>query len=388
MRTAELRPLQVLRAQVPCFCSEFDGNAQPRRVLGWSRRPSNAEAERISVTCPTCSAPLSVRRAYAGHHVLCKTCGHEFLVENIVDSPRATRPESAKGHLFDRLYGEPEIPGSTVEPTRNIGETSELVGELATLRAQRDQVRAELATREKEHARLQSEHDAALKQIEEACGEQERLKKEHARLLSEHDAALKQIEEACGEQERLKSELNQQRQDHEHLGANSRRSGMPLAVLLPERLRLSGMRAIRSAARPGRSERRSGGFRPSFLPRESLAVSLHSARRSFRPVESRPSNFTALWRKLASNRTSSARRSRISRLSSMPLTPNATSSARRSRISRLNSMPVMPNATTWPARSSGSIMTSGQHTPGTRRSPASSVGETTSFPQGTSSWNG
>ena len=140
--------------------------------------PGSPEVDRISVACPMCSVSLSVRQDYAGHHVCCRTCGHKFLVENIVDAPRPAGSESAEKDLFDRLYGEPETSGSTGEPSRNVGETSELSGELEGLLAKLDQVRAELARREQELARLRSELDLALKQIEEGRGEQERLESE------------------------------------------------------------------------------------------------------------------------------------------------------------------------------------------------------------------
>ena len=62
------------------------------------------ESDRFNVNCPTCTATLSVRRAYAGQYVRCRKCNSNFLVPNIIEAPKPERPKSAEPDLFDQLY--------------------------------------------------------------------------------------------------------------------------------------------------------------------------------------------------------------------------------------------------------------------------------------------
>jgi chromosome segregation ATPase len=164
--------------------------------------PAGPEADRLTVTCPNCAVVLSIRRARAGHHVRCRSCQHKFLVENVVETPVATRPERAEGDVFDRLYRNLEEPDADEPPFPAAATPRAGAGELAELRAERDKLRDELAAIHEDHAHLRSDRDTVAAQLHEIQDEHHRLvlerdtdRKEHERLLAE----LASIRDALGD---------------------------------------------------------------------------------------------------------------------------------------------------------------------------------------------
>jgi chromosome segregation ATPase/ribosomal protein L37AE/L43A len=158
--------------------------------------PSRPAAERMTVSCPGCSAALSVRRELAGQHVRCKNCDHKFLVEKIAELPVSPRTRVAERDLFDHLYGSSES-ADTTEPSPQVAE-----GELAAIRARSEQLQADLATLQEQHSRLEMERDSVAGQLEQLRGEQALLQSVQQQSQEERDrldAELASIRHALGD---------------------------------------------------------------------------------------------------------------------------------------------------------------------------------------------
>ncbi|MGC8643936.1 MAG: hypothetical protein ACP5XB_29100, partial [Isosphaeraceae bacterium] len=97
------------------------------------RLPERPAVERMIVTCPGCSASLSVRKVLTGQHVRCKNCNHKFLVEKIASLPASPMSAAPERDVFDHLYA----PGEQMAPAQTPSGSD---SELAAIRAERDQL--------------------------------------------------------------------------------------------------------------------------------------------------------------------------------------------------------------------------------------------------------
>ena len=141
------------------------------------------ESDRFNVNCPTCTATLSVRRAYAGQYVRCRKCNSNFLVPNIIEAPKPERPKSAEPDLFDQLYKDIEETPSGEQAASEPGPAAALPEkELAAIAEQVDQLLSELESLREERDRIESERISALAQIDELRAERDRQSAELATL--------------------------------------------------------------------------------------------------------------------------------------------------------------------------------------------------------------
>ena len=133
------------------------------------------ESDRFNVNCPTCTATLSVRRAYAGQYVRCRKCNSNFLVPNIIEAPKPERPKSAEPDLFDQLYKDIEETPSGEQAASEPGPAAALPEkELAAIAEQVNQLLSELESLREERDRIESERISALAQIDELRAERDR----------------------------------------------------------------------------------------------------------------------------------------------------------------------------------------------------------------------
>jgi predicted Zn finger-like uncharacterized protein len=157
------------------------------------RPQSRSAADRMTMNCPSCASSLSVRRELAGQHVRCKSCNHKFLVPKIVEFPDTPAPASVDEDLFDHLYANVEPANVSAPSSPTSHGSSEVDADAAAIRAQRDELQAELASLREEHSLHKADHDSTTNQLE--------------RLQSEYSQLQSALREAQAERERLGSEL-------------------------------------------------------------------------------------------------------------------------------------------------------------------------------------
>jgi DNA-directed RNA polymerase subunit RPC12/RpoP len=165
-------------------------------------RLDEAEEDRISVDCPTCSTPLSVRKSYVGQYVRCKKCTEKFLVPNVVSPTPAggfARAQEEDADLFSQIYRELDRPDDEAQqPAHGVGivETGSH-SEIRTLAGEEEGPEALLRVLQDRVAATEAARDAAMAQIETLRGDNERLRRERDELRSgaRHDQAARDAEQ-------------------------------------------------------------------------------------------------------------------------------------------------------------------------------------------------
>jgi chromosome segregation ATPase len=164
------------------------------------------QAERIVVTCPNCTAALSVRRACLGWQVRCKLCDVPFVVADL-SGPRPSGLEQ------DRASADNGRDVLCEELERFRGEREQISAENQRLQAAHDQIRAEherlqAAHTELEaaHVRLQASHTELLTADRALASEIEALRAAHDRIAAARDRLQAERDEAAKDREGLAAE--------------------------------------------------------------------------------------------------------------------------------------------------------------------------------------
>ncbi|HZW33340.1 MAG TPA: hypothetical protein VFF52_21665 [Isosphaeraceae bacterium] len=185
------------------------------------------QAERIVVTCPSCTTALSVRRAYLGQQVRCKQCDVPFVVADLPGPrPSGLEPDRAPAdHGLDVLCQERE---------RLRGEREQISTENQRLQAAHDQIQAEHARLqtahrdlEAAHVRLQASHNELLTADQARASEIEALRAAHGqmaaardRLQAERDEAARERDALAVERNALQARVDRLREERDHLEAD------------------------------------------------------------------------------------------------------------------------------------------------------------------------
>ncbi len=153
--------------------------------------------ERIEISCPECTAGLSVRAIYVGQHVRCRKCNHKFLVVKPADSSLPSRLESTSSHVgLDTL----DLLARLSSPGPG---SNDLQQAHDALQAAHHEIQAAHDELQTAHARLQAEYDA--------------FAPEYSRLAALGAQLAGELEETKADRDRLASELSEIKSDLETL---------------------------------------------------------------------------------------------------------------------------------------------------------------------------
>jgi len=157
----------------------------------------SSEVDRMSVVCPSCSASLRVRSIHAGRYVRCGQCEEKFVVPSVVQAPGQANLTSIDANLLNQLNGKLEHPHADPQP----GEAARAVSELETVRGVLGRFLAEFGTLQQDRVRIRMERNTIRDRFKRLRGKYELLKSERDNDRSEHQrlgAELATIREALG----------------------------------------------------------------------------------------------------------------------------------------------------------------------------------------------
>ena len=159
----------------------------------------NSQVDRLSVVCPSCSAPLKVRSIYAGRHVRCCHCEKKFLAPGMVQSPEQANLTSIDVNLLSQLLGKLEHSHADGQPREAARAVFESDSE--TVRGVLERMLAEFDTLQEDRVRIRMERNTIRARFKKLRGKYERLKSERDNELHEHQrlgAEYATISEALG----------------------------------------------------------------------------------------------------------------------------------------------------------------------------------------------
>ncbi|MBV8130155.1 MAG: hypothetical protein JO114_21100, partial [Planctomycetaceae bacterium] len=159
----------------------------------------SSEVDRMSVVCPSCSAPLRVRSTYAGRYVRCGHCEEKFLVPSVVQAQRQANLTSIDANLLNQLIGKLEHPHADLQSREAAWAVSE--SERETVRGVLGRILADFGTLQEDRVRIRMERNTIRAQFKRLRGKYELLKSERDNDRSEHQrlgAELATISEALG----------------------------------------------------------------------------------------------------------------------------------------------------------------------------------------------
>ncbi len=159
----------------------------------------SSEVDRMSVVCPGCSASLRVRSIYAGPYVRCGQCEEKFLVPSVVQAQRQANLTSVDADLLNQLNGKLEHPHADPQPREAARAVSE--SEPETVREVLSRMLADFGTLQEDRVRIRMERNTIRAQLKKLRGKYELLKSERDNDRSEHQrlgAEYATISEALG----------------------------------------------------------------------------------------------------------------------------------------------------------------------------------------------
>ena len=162
----------------------------------------SSEVDRMSVVCPSCSASLRVRSIYAGRYVRCAHCEEKFLVPSVVQAQRQANLRSIDANLLNQLNGKLEHTHADPQPREAARAVSE--SELEAVRGELGRILADLAdfgTLQEDRVRIRMERNTIRARFKKLRGKYELLESERDNDRSEHQrlgAELATIREALG----------------------------------------------------------------------------------------------------------------------------------------------------------------------------------------------
>ncbi|MGO9601141.1 MAG: MJ0042-type zinc finger domain-containing protein, partial [Isosphaeraceae bacterium] len=159
----------------------------PAAIKSWDEH--GAGAERMMMHCPSCSATLSIRRAYAGSEVECKKCRHQFLVQKTEELPPLSLPEPPGQGLIDHFCRTPEPNGNAPpKPAVTNGQAEAEQSLRASFARECERLRGWFEDLEQDRAQVLSERNALAGQLEEARKQYDLLlaEAEHSKQESNH----------------------------------------------------------------------------------------------------------------------------------------------------------------------------------------------------------
>ncbi len=159
----------------------------------------SSEVDRMSVVCPGCSASLRVRSIYAGRYVRCGQCEEKFLVPSVVQAQRQANLTSVDANLLNQLNGKLEHPHADPQPREAARAVSE--SEPETVREVLSRMLADFGTLQEDRVRIRMERNTIRAQLKKLRGKYELLKSERDNDRSEHQrlgAEYATISEALG----------------------------------------------------------------------------------------------------------------------------------------------------------------------------------------------
>ena len=195
------------------------------------------------VVCPSCSASLRVRSNYAGPYVRCGQCEEKFLVPSVVQAPGQANLTSIDANLLNQLHGKLEHPHADPQPREAARAVSE--SELETVRGVLGRILADFGT----------------------------LQEDRVRIRMESDTIRARFKRLRGKYELLKSERDNDRSEHQRLGAEYATISEALGALTPEDIGVlkAEHESLRRAAR---SDRRRAGHAPRRPQRHAIGARL------------------------------------------------------------------------------------------------------------------
>src|SRR5208283_47874 len=149
--------------------------------------------------CPSCSASLRVRSIYAGRYVRCGQCEKKFLVPSVVQAPGQANLTSIEANLLNQLNGKLEHPHADPQPREAARAVSE--SELETVRGVLGRILADFGTLQQDRVRIRMERNTIRDRFKKLRGKYELLKSERDNDRSEHQrlgAEYATISEALG----------------------------------------------------------------------------------------------------------------------------------------------------------------------------------------------
>ena len=158
----------------------------------------SSEVDRM-VVCPSCSASLGVRSTYASPYVRCGHCEKNFPVPSVVQAPGQANLTSIDATLLNQLHGKLEHPHADPQPREAARAVSE--SELETVRGVLGRILADFGTLQEDRVRIQMESDTIRARFKRLRGQYELLKSERDNDRSEHQrlgAEYATISEALG----------------------------------------------------------------------------------------------------------------------------------------------------------------------------------------------
>jgi len=159
----------------------------------------SSEVDRMSVVCPSCSASLRVRSIHAGRYVRCGQCEEKFVVPSVVQAPGQANLTSIDANLLNQLNGKLEHPHADPQPREAARAVPE--SELETVRGVLGRFIAEFGTLQQDRVRIRMERNTIRDRFKRLRGKYELLKSERDNDRSEHQrlgAEYATISEALG----------------------------------------------------------------------------------------------------------------------------------------------------------------------------------------------
>src|SRR5271157_2488558 len=207
---------------------------------------TSSEVDRMTVVCPSCSAALRVRSIYAGRYVRCGQCEKKFLVPSVVQAPGQANLTSIDANLLNQLNGKLEHPHADLQPREAARAVSE--SELGTVRGVLGRILAEFGTLQEDRVRIRMESDTIRARFKRLRDKYELLKSERDNDRSEHQrlgAELATIREALGAS--TPDDIGILKAEHESLRRERDRTVAELGTLREDRNAMqSGHDSIRA----------------------------------------------------------------------------------------------------------------------------------------------
>ena len=205
------------------------------------RMSVSSEVDRMSVVCPSCSASLRVRSIYAGRYVRCGQCEKKFLVPSVVQAQRQANLRSIDANLLNQLNGKLEHTHADLQPREAARAVSE--GELETARGVLGQMLADFGTLQQDRVRIRMERNTIRAQFKRLWGKYELLKSKRDNDRSEHQrlgAELATIREALGAS--TPEDIGMLKVEHESLRRDRDRIVAELGTLREDRNAIQSQR--------------------------------------------------------------------------------------------------------------------------------------------------
>ena len=201
----------------------------------------SSEVDRMSVVCPSCSASLKVQSIYAGRYVRCGQCEKKFLVPSVVQAQRQANLTSIDANLLNQLNG--QFEHFHADPQRREAARAVSESEREAVRGMLGRILADFGTLHEDRDRIRLERNTIRARFKKLRGKYELLKSERDNDRSEHQrlgAELVTIREALGAS--TPEDIGILKADHESLRRDRDRIVAELGTLREDRNAIQSQR--------------------------------------------------------------------------------------------------------------------------------------------------